>query len=87
MKFYLLWAEGATKERHSYLVQMDASNGVRLSALHPWGYYVNEAWIYSAIKFGYTGPASDCIDWKHEEITQEQYQESLTKRQANGGKL
>ncbi len=81
MEYFYLWAVGADKERHSYLVKMvRGTAGLFVSALHPWGYWVNDAWIYSAITFGWTGPASDCIEWNYEQLTEKQFNEALTKR-------
>lgn len=78
MKFYLLRAKRATQ---AYLVIMEVTKaGVNITALHPWGYWVSEGWIYSAITFGWTGPASDCTEWVHEELSEEEFNEALTKQ-------
>jgi len=81
MKFYRLWARGANKETASYLVKMEeTSKGVLLTAAHPWKYWIKQGWVYSAIKYGWTGPASDSIEWNHEEISEDEFNAKLNER-------
>jgi hypothetical protein len=83
MKFYILKPDFG---KAVYYVKMDATNGVSLAAWASHRGWFREAWIYSAIKFGYTGPASACEDWLHTELSEEDFNKALTKAQAEAVK-